>query len=207
MDWLSFSGQNSPRVTTSCRNVYTVHNTNSSSSRSGLRSASHLLYRKPALKAKFGGRAFSHAGPAAWNSLPDYTFSLSQTPNFSRNFSKLSCLHCHFNSFIYPKIKYKRRKNIVNNWNAYLQPNKPTLQPVLRVPGALPLNVWRRRMIVAIDYHIAIANQSNHGEYVWLQPINILLARSAYSVGQWANIGWHYEPDHWTERRVGNHIR
>jgi len=29
------------------------------------------------------------------------TFSLSQTPNFSRNFSKLTCLHCHFNSFNY----------------------------------------------------------------------------------------------------------
>jgi len=33
--------------------------------RSGLRSASHLLYRKPALKTKFGEHAFSHAGLAA----------------------------------------------------------------------------------------------------------------------------------------------
>ena len=41
-----------------------------SSSRPGLRSASHLLYQKLALKSKFGERAFSHAGPAAWNSLP-----------------------------------------------------------------------------------------------------------------------------------------
>jgi len=29
------------------------------------------------------------------------TFSLSPTPNISRNFSKLTCLHRHFNSFIY----------------------------------------------------------------------------------------------------------
>jgi len=43
-----------------------------SSSRPGLRSAISLLYRKPALKTKFGERAFSHAGPVAWNNLPDY---------------------------------------------------------------------------------------------------------------------------------------
>jgi len=30
------------------------------------------LYQKPALKTKFGERAFSYAGPAAWNSLPKY---------------------------------------------------------------------------------------------------------------------------------------
>ena len=41
-----------------------------SSSRPGLRFAGHLLYRKPALKTMFGERAFSYAGPAAWNSLP-----------------------------------------------------------------------------------------------------------------------------------------
>ena len=42
------------------------------SSRPGLRSASHFLYWKPALKTKFGERAFSYSGPAAWNSLPEY---------------------------------------------------------------------------------------------------------------------------------------
>ena len=43
-----------------------------SSLRPGLRSASHLLYRKPVLKMKFSERAFSYAGPAAWNNLPEY---------------------------------------------------------------------------------------------------------------------------------------
>jgi len=42
------------------------------SSRPGLRSASHFLYQKPAPKTKFGQLAFSYAGPAAWNSLPEY---------------------------------------------------------------------------------------------------------------------------------------
>lgn len=53
-------------------------------SRPGLRSASHLLYRKPALKTKFGERAFSHAGPAAWNNVPDYIQSESNTNSFKK---------------------------------------------------------------------------------------------------------------------------
>jgi hypothetical protein len=54
------------------------------SSRPGLRSAGHLQYRKPALKTKFGERAFSHAGPAAWNSLPEYIQSESNTNSFKK---------------------------------------------------------------------------------------------------------------------------
>ena len=42
----------------------------SSATRSGLRSAETTLYVTPWLKSKFGERAFSHAGPVAWNSLP-----------------------------------------------------------------------------------------------------------------------------------------
>ena len=41
-----------------------------SATRSGLRSAESTLYITPRLKSKFGERAFSHAGPVAWNSLP-----------------------------------------------------------------------------------------------------------------------------------------
>lgn len=52
--------------------------------RPGLRSASRLLYRKPALKTKFGERAFSYAGPAAWNSLPDYIQSDLNTNSFKK---------------------------------------------------------------------------------------------------------------------------
>jgi len=54
------------------------------STRPGLRPAIHLLYRKPALKTKFGERAFSHADPAAWNSLPDYIQSESNTKQFKK---------------------------------------------------------------------------------------------------------------------------
>ena len=38
--------------------------------RSGLRSADSTNYTTPRLRTKFGERAFSYAGPAAWNSLP-----------------------------------------------------------------------------------------------------------------------------------------
>ena len=36
-----------------------------------LRSASSTDYSLPRLRTKFGKRAFSHAGPAAWNALPE----------------------------------------------------------------------------------------------------------------------------------------
>ena len=42
----------------------------SNASRSRLRSAQSSLYVTPRLRTRFGERAFSHAGPAAWNSLP-----------------------------------------------------------------------------------------------------------------------------------------
>ena len=61
-----------------------VQLTAANSLRPGLRSASRLLYRKPALKTKFGERAFSYAGPAAWNSLPDYIQSDLNTNSFKK---------------------------------------------------------------------------------------------------------------------------
>ena len=41
------------------------------STREGLRSAATTNYATPRLRTKFGERAFSHAGPAAWNRLPE----------------------------------------------------------------------------------------------------------------------------------------
>jgi hypothetical protein len=52
--------------------------TSISATRPGLRSSSGLSYYKPWIRTKFGERAFSVAGPAAWNSLP---FSLQATIN------------------------------------------------------------------------------------------------------------------------------
>ena len=48
-----------------------VHPTSASRLRHGLRSASSSDYTLPRLRTKFGERAFSHAGPAAWNALPE----------------------------------------------------------------------------------------------------------------------------------------
>jgi len=67
--------------------------TASSSTRPGLRSASGLTYRKPKIRTKFGERAFSFSGPAAWNSLPDYLQSTTNTNSFKR------LLKTHFSSF------------------------------------------------------------------------------------------------------------
>ena len=47
--------------------VQTVAN---SATRTGLRSSNSSQYVTPRLRTRFGERAFSFAGPAAWNSLP-----------------------------------------------------------------------------------------------------------------------------------------
>ena len=46
--------------------------------RQRLRSTSFNYFKLPQLRSKFGERAFSHAGPSAWNSLPD---SIRTEPN------------------------------------------------------------------------------------------------------------------------------
>ena len=61
-----------------------VTSTATSAARSGLRSASSLSYRKPAVRTKFDERAFSYLGPAAWNSLPDCLQSSTNTNTFKR---------------------------------------------------------------------------------------------------------------------------
>jgi len=61
-----------------------VHLTADSATRPGLRSASRLSYRKPALASKFSEQAFSYAGPAAWNSLRDHIQSITSTASFKR---------------------------------------------------------------------------------------------------------------------------
>jgi len=52
----------------------TVQSVSASRPRSGLRSSStsSMDYSLLRLRTKFGERAFSHAGPATWNALPDH---------------------------------------------------------------------------------------------------------------------------------------
>ena len=50
--------------------------------RSGLRSGNSTDFFMPRLSTKFGERAFSHAGPAAWNALPGHIQSTSDSANF-----------------------------------------------------------------------------------------------------------------------------
>jgi hypothetical protein len=54
------------------------------SSRSGLRSASTARYVMPRLRTVFGERAFSFAGPKAWNALPDRLHSIESTASFKK---------------------------------------------------------------------------------------------------------------------------
>jgi len=49
-------------------------------SHTGLCSANTTNYVTPPTRTKFGERAFSYAGPAAWNSLPD---ELRAAPTFN----------------------------------------------------------------------------------------------------------------------------
>ena len=54
-----------------CERCILVRSVGASRSRSGLRSEFFTNYAVPRLRTKFGERAFSHAGPPAWNALPD----------------------------------------------------------------------------------------------------------------------------------------
>jgi len=72
-----------------------VQATSTSSTRSGLRSASTTNYVTPRLRTKFGERAFSHAGPAAWNALP----SDLRTENSSSIFRKRLKTHFFSSAF------------------------------------------------------------------------------------------------------------
>ena len=50
--------------------------------RERLRSANSFRYETPKLKLKFGERAFSYAGPNAWNSLPSNLQEQMNTDTF-----------------------------------------------------------------------------------------------------------------------------
>jgi len=55
-----------------------------SSNPPGLRSSYTAAYAKPRCRTKFGERGFRHAGPTAWNSLPDHLHQISDTSLFKR---------------------------------------------------------------------------------------------------------------------------
>ena len=57
-----------------------------SRSRSGLRSSStsSMGYSLPRLRTKFGERAFSHAGLATWNALPDHIRTVADPVKFRK---------------------------------------------------------------------------------------------------------------------------
>ena len=64
----------------------TVRSVGTSRSRSGLRSSStsSMDYSVPRLRTKFGERAFSHAGPATWNALPDHIRTVADPVKFRK---------------------------------------------------------------------------------------------------------------------------
>ena len=64
---------------------------------SGLRSADSTNYTTPRLRTKFGERAFSYAGPAAWNSLPADLRVIQETAAFRRRL-KTHCFNMAFNT-------------------------------------------------------------------------------------------------------------
>ena len=64
----------------------TVQSVGASRSCSGLRSSStsSMDYSLPRLCTKFGERAFSHAGPATWNALPDHIRTVADPVKFRK---------------------------------------------------------------------------------------------------------------------------
>jgi len=61
-----------------------VQSVATSSTREGLRSAATTDYATPRLRTRFGERAFSHAGSAAWNRLPETGRQAQTQPHFKR---------------------------------------------------------------------------------------------------------------------------
>jgi len=64
----------------------TVQSVGASRSRCGLRSSStsSMDYSLPRLRTKFGERAFSYAGPATWNALPDHIRTVADPVKFRK---------------------------------------------------------------------------------------------------------------------------
>ena len=52
--------------------------------RSGLRSADTAQYQKPRCRTEIGKRAFSYAGPLAWNALPPSLHSITDSKHFRK---------------------------------------------------------------------------------------------------------------------------
>jgi hypothetical protein len=79
-----------------------LHPVSTSSSRSGLRSASTAHYLEPKLRTVFGERVFSFAGPKACNDLPSHLRSIQSTQTFKRpeNFSLRRRTFNHHKVFI-----------------------------------------------------------------------------------------------------------
>ena len=79
--------------------VDSVQSVAESSRRPGLRSANTADYAKRWIRMKFGERCFSHAGPAAWNSLPASIKLTTDTSRF-KNLLKSHLFHLAFWHFV-----------------------------------------------------------------------------------------------------------
>jgi len=49
-------------------------------------------YSLPRLRTKFGERAFSHAGPATWNALPDHIRTVVDPVKFRKLLKEITLL-------------------------------------------------------------------------------------------------------------------
>jgi len=72
--------------------AHSVQSVAESSRRPGLRSANTADYFKRRTRTKFGECCFSHAGPAAWNSLPD-NIKLTTDTNRVKNLLNTHLFH------------------------------------------------------------------------------------------------------------------
>jgi len=76
--------------------AHSVQSVAESSRRPGLRSADTADYIKRRSRTKFDKRCFSHAGPAAWKSLPDSIKLTTDTNRFKKSFKNSSIPSCVF---------------------------------------------------------------------------------------------------------------
>jgi len=81
-----------------CAAVYGVINNNNNNNNNNSGDGSEPMrmdYSLPRLRTKFGERAFSHAGPATWNALPDHFRTVADPVKFR----KLLKSHCFSQAF------------------------------------------------------------------------------------------------------------
>ena len=77
------------RIVKLCRLMHNIHTGRAAQYRLGLHSSNTAKYVKHTVRSKLGERAFSYAGPAAWNALPASLHDITDTSKFKNSLTTI----------------------------------------------------------------------------------------------------------------------